>query len=32
MVTLKFQNRTAMAFSAKVTPWVMDGYGEGMVE
>ena len=32
MVTLKFRDHTAVALSAKVTPWVMDGYGEGMVE
>lgn len=32
MVTLKFRDRTAVALSAKVTPWVMDGYGEGVVE
>jgi len=32
MVTLKFRDRTAVALSAKVMPWVMDGYGEGIVE
>lgn len=32
MVTLKFRDRTAVALSAKVVPWVMDGYGEGIVE
>lgn len=32
MVTLRFRERTAVALSARVTPWVMDGYGEGIVE
>lgn len=32
MVTLRFRGRTAVAVSAKVTPWMMDGYGEGIVE
>ena len=32
MVTLKFRERLVVALSAIVTPWVMDGYGEGIVE
>lgn len=32
MVTLKFRQRSVVALSAVVTPWVMDGYGEGIVE
>ena len=32
LVTLKFRDRTPVALSVMVTPWVMDGYGEGTVE
>ena len=32
MVTLKFRKRSVVALSAIVIPWVMDGYGEGIVE
>lgn len=32
LVTLTFRERTAVALSAVVTPWVMAGYGEGTVE
>ncbi len=32
LVTLKFRERTPVALSATVTPWVMDGTGEGIVQ
>lgn len=32
LVTLRFLGRTAIAASAQVVPWVMDGYGEGVVD
>lgn len=32
LVTLKFRERTPVALSAVVTPWVMDGTGEGTVD
>jgi len=32
LVTLKFRDRTPVALSATVTPWVMDGTGEGTVQ
>lgn len=32
MITLKFRERTPIALSAIVTPWVMDGTGEGTVD
>ncbi|WP_300704625.1 fimbrillin family protein [Bacteroides sp.] len=32
LVTLKFRERTPVALSAVVTPWIMDGTGEGTVD